>query len=95
MNNGRAKFNSQTITLKVASEKDLNPHARQTFANYNAKDTQLKADALTALFVSANPLRADYEFNEEDYEIISNMRKDAERIISEMKHFLKNKKIVQ
>lgn len=91
MENGRAKFNSQTITLKVLSVKTINEHAVQTFAKFDSAKTQLKADAFTALFVSANPIRNDYKLESEDFKRINELKEEANRVVAEMQKLLKNK----
>lgn len=76
-----AEFNNKTITLKID-------------ACFDKKNTKLKADALEALLVSANPIRKDYTLKNEDFAYIAEKRIEMENITSNMIAFLREKQAV-
>lgn len=80
-----AKFNSRTITVS------MNSLTKEDSNRYNERETKLKADALEALLVSANPINKNYEFSNEDYEYIAEKREELDFIISNMMDFLREK----
>ena len=73
-----ATYNTKTITIKVG-------------ARYDEKSTKLKADSLECLLVSANTLRKQYEFIDNDYTKITKMRSKMDEIIKEMEYLLYRK----
>lgn len=76
-----AEFNTKTITLKVD-------------ACFDKNKTKLKADALEALLVSANPIRKDYSLAKEDFAYIAEKRMEIENITSNMMSFLRERQAV-
>lgn len=91
MSKDRAKINSRTITLKVDSVHIPNEIGVQTFTRYDEESTRIKADSLTALFVSSNPLKKDYGLEKNDFEEIRKLREEAANILFKMQDLLKNK----
>lgn len=78
----KAKFNSRTITLKVQSV---------TGDSVNLEGTKIKADALTALLISPNPIRKEYDLKKDDFEAIKSIREKMENAIYEMSVLLRSK----
>lgn len=81
----KKKFNRNSITVKVNSTYTINAFGN---CRYNPKETELKHDALQVLLVSANPLRNEYDFNSNDFELISQLVKKQKELINEMSYFL-------
>ena len=79
-------YNSKTITIKTPSVSSYYPALdKMTFSE---KETQLRADALTAVFVSANPLRSRYNLMESDYRFIEEKREEVERLLGQIERRL-------
>lgn len=87
-----AIFNSKTITLKV--DVCSMPRTTNCSLGFDKGATKLKADALEALLVSANPIRKDYALKNEDFAYIAEKRIEMENIISNMMGFLREKQAV-
>ena len=79
-------YNSRSITLKVNSEVSNNQWANTLV--YSEAATKLKAEALTALLISANPLREEYNFSKDDYSDIADIRAEVAHLISKMENKL-------
>ena len=86
-----AIFNSKTITLKV--DVCLMPRISNCSLGFDKEATKLKADALEALLVSANPIRKDYNLTNEDFAYIAKKRIEMENVISNMMAFLREKQV--
>jgi hypothetical protein len=91
MSKERANINSRTITLKVNSVHRPREFGVQTFTSYDEVSTRIKADSLTALFVSLNPLRKAYGLEKSDFKEMKNLQNEAENILFKMQDLLKNK----
>jgi uncharacterized protein YozE (UPF0346 family) len=83
----KKKFNRNSITINVNSNYTLN--AFNEF-KYDAKKTELTHDALQVLLNSANPLRTEYGFNDNDFELIAQFVAKQNQLINEMSYFLEN-----
>ena len=72
-------YNTKSITIKVPSVEKYS-EAKQGFI-FSEKGTKLKSDAMTAIFVSSNPLRKEYELSDEEYEMIQEARSNIESMV--------------
>ncbi len=80
------KFNSNSITVKVDSRSAYSLSSNAIV--YSPYKTEQRAEALTALLVSANPLRKKYVIREEDYEYIADRREEINQILEDMERYL-------
>ena len=91
-NTSKKKFNRGGITVKVDPTYTINAFGH---CRYNPKETELKHDALQVLLNSANPLRNEYGFNSNDFELINQWVAKQKELINEMSYFLEKCKEVK
>ena len=81
----KKNYNRNSITVKTNSI-----YTTDAFNNfkYNEKATELTHDTLQVLLNSPNPLRTEYNFNDNDFELIAQFVAKQKQLINECAYFL-------
>ena len=87
-------FNSQTITIKTNAISKPHEVGVQTFWRFDKEETELEHDALHLIVGGGfNQLREEYNLDgDKDLGFIHKKEEELNRLLFEMKQFLKQKK---